>query len=145
MKLVLVAGAWVGGLIIGLEAEAPVSALLLLSVAALALGLLLRMRGVSVWAPLLAAAVLMGVLRVEVPQGPEPRGLHQSRVPSLSEGWWSATRSYRAPVWNSLYPSTLWTGVRGKGWEDGAGRAKVLARPPFELVVSPTGFDQPWL
>ena len=132
MKLVLVAGAWVGGLIIGLEAEAPVSALLLLSVAALALGLLLRMRGVSVWAPLLAAAVLMGVLRVEVPQGPEPLGPSPIPRPVTVRGLVVSDPELSGP--GVEFVISIDAVDRGKGWEDGAGRAKVLARPPFELV-----------
>ncbi len=57
------AGAWVGGVVLGLEADVPTLAILLLLGAAVPLALLLRIKGASLWPALLACVLLLGLLR----------------------------------------------------------------------------------
>ena len=72
MKLVFFSAAWIAGLLIGLEADVHLPALIAFSVAAVALGVLLRTRSISFQPALLALVLLMALIRVEADQGPTP-------------------------------------------------------------------------
>jgi len=69
LKLAALAAAWIVGLLVGLETDVYLAALVLFSLAAGILALLLRSRGVSPWAALLMVVMLMGLIRVEAPEG----------------------------------------------------------------------------
>ena len=53
MKLVTLTAAWVAGLLLGLEFEADVLALVLFSLAAITLAFLAKCKGLSLWVPFL--------------------------------------------------------------------------------------------
>ena len=72
MKLVTLTAAWVAGLLVGLEFEADVLALVLFSLAAITLAFLAKCKGLSLWVPFLMLVTLMGLLRVELSQDPFP-------------------------------------------------------------------------
>ena len=132
MKLVALAAAWVTGLLIGLEMNAYLPALVLLSLAALILACLLRAKGLSFWPALLIVVLFMGLIRMEVSDGPE--------VLKPSGGLQSIT--VRGLVVSD--PEVSGPGVaftiavdavdRGEGWEGKGGKVLVFASPPAELV-----------
>ena len=62
MKLVFIAAAWTVGLIVGLEMEVYLPALVLFCLAAAVLALLLRGNGFSGWPALLALVDFLGAL-----------------------------------------------------------------------------------
>ena len=69
MTLALVVAAWLAGLLLGLKVQVEPVPLLLLAVATLPLGWLLRLTGRSIWPAALAGASLLALLRVEAPRG----------------------------------------------------------------------------
>ena len=134
MKLVTFAAAWIAGLIIGLEADVYLPALVLLSIAAVLLACLLRIRGASPWPAILVAVALVGFVRVEASEGRGHLGPSDDLKPMAVYGVVVSD------------PGVSGTGVefdisveavdRGNGPEESGGRVKVFARPPGELVLS---------
>lgn len=70
MKLALLASAWLAGILLGLRVEAGLLPVVLLLLAALPAGILLRLLGRSLWPVLLVVVLLAGLLRIEVLQVP---------------------------------------------------------------------------
>ena len=69
MALVLLTAAGLAGLLLGLRLDADPLPLLLLLLAMLPLGLLLRLNGRSLWPVALAGVLLLALLRVEATDG----------------------------------------------------------------------------
>ena len=65
MKLALLVGAWLGGTWLGLRADAAPLPVLLLLLAAIPAGILLRMARLSLWPAVLVGLFLLALLRVE--------------------------------------------------------------------------------
>ncbi len=134
MKLVAFAAAWIAGLIVGLEADVYLPALVFLSTAAVLLACLLRIRGFSPWPAILIVVALMGLVRVEASAGKGYPGPSDALKPIIVYGLVVSD------------PEVSGTGVEftisveavdmGNGLEEGRGRVKVFARPPGELVQS---------
>ncbi len=134
MKLVAFAAAWIAGLIIGLEADVYLPALVLLSTAAALLACLLWSRGTSPWPAILIMVALMGLVRVEASGGNDHLGPSDSFKPIVVYGVVVSD------------PEISGTGVefdisveavdRGDGLKESKGRVKVFAKPPRELVQS---------
>ncbi|MCE2463731.1 MAG: DUF4131 domain-containing protein, partial [Dehalococcoidia bacterium] len=134
MYLVAFAAAWIAGLIIGLEANVYLPALFLLSITAVLLACLLRIRGASTWPAILIAVALVGFVRVEASGGNDHLGPSDSIKPIAVYGVIVSD------------PEISGTGVefdisveavdRGNGLEESKGRVKVFSRPPRELVLS---------
>ena len=131
MKLVFIAAAWVAGLMIGLEMEVYLPALVLFCLAAAVFAILLKGNGVSAWPALLALVLLMGIIRLEASGGPEP--LEPSGpLPITLRGLVVSDPELAGPgVELTLSVESV---DRGDGWEEGSGRVLVVARPPRELV-----------
>ena len=133
MKLVAFAAAWIAGLIIGLEADVYLPALVLLSIAAALLACLLWSRGTSPWPAILILVALMGFVRVEASGGNDHLGPSDSFKP---------ISVYGVVVSD---PEISGTGVgfdisveavdKGDGLEESKGRVKIFAKPPRELVL----------
>ena len=70
MRLGLLAAAWLAGTYIGLRTDSPTLPLLLLFLAVLAGGPLLRLYRLSLWPVVLAAVLLLALLRVETADQP---------------------------------------------------------------------------
>lgn len=71
MKLGLLAAAWLAGIFLGSRVEAGLLPVAFLLLAALPLGVLLRLLGRSLWPVLLVAVLLAGLLRMEVSDVPD--------------------------------------------------------------------------
>ena len=65
MKLALLVGAWLAGILLGFHVEADLLPVALLLLAALPAGVLLRLVGRSLWPVLLVVVLLAGLLRIE--------------------------------------------------------------------------------
>ena len=65
MKLALLVGAWLAGILLGFHVEADLLPVALLLLAALPAGMLLRLVGRSLWPVLLVVVLLAGLLRIE--------------------------------------------------------------------------------
>ena len=134
MKLLALTAAWVAGLLLGLEMNVNVLALVLLSFAALTLAFLFKSKGVSLWLPFLMLVALMGLVRVE---------LSQDAVPLASSGG-SGSVKIRGQVAGD--PQLSGSGVKfkfsvdsvnwGEGWEKARDKVLVNARPPRDLVLT---------
>ena len=134
MRLPVLVAAWIGGLLLGLELDAYIPALVLLSVSGLVAAGLLRFLGWSPWPGLLAVVLIMGFLRAEMSQTP---GIFED-IDALEEV------TVRGQVASD--PELSGPGVelvldarsvdRGAGLEDAGGKLLVTARPPIELVRS---------
>ncbi len=72
MKLAYLAGAWLGGVLIGLETRTDTLPLLLLIGASIALGLALRVRRMPVFPAVLAVVLVLGVWRTDGSGAPVP-------------------------------------------------------------------------
>ena len=134
MKLLVLAFAWIVGLLIGLELDVYLPALVLYSVAALILALLLWTRGVSPWPALLAVVVLIGILRVDVSDQPEPLAPSDGLQPTKVRGLVSSDPETSGP--GVEFRLSVDAVDRGQGWEGGAGRILVIARPSRGMVES---------
>lgn len=132
MTLVVLAAGWIAGILLGLETDAGVPALVLFSVAAAALAGLLKIRGLSPWPALVALVLLIGVIRVQVSEG----------TPPLKD-----LASFRNLVIQGVVatePEAAGAGVEfvlsldgidlGDGLEDASGKVRVVARPTADLV-----------
>ena len=73
MRLGLLAAAWLAGTYIGLRTDSPAFPFLLLFLATLAGAPLLRLYRLSLWPIVLAAVLLLALLRVEATDQPSPR------------------------------------------------------------------------
>jgi len=77
MRLLALAAAWMAGLLIGLEFSLHLTALYLFLSACVPLAFLLRARRSSVWPAVIAAVLLLGLLRVQLQDaGPPPISLY---------------------------------------------------------------------
>ena len=66
MKLLALGAAWIGGLLIGLLTQVPLLPVLLLLLAVVVLGILLRVRGQPLWPIVLLPVLLLGLIRAEL-------------------------------------------------------------------------------
>ena len=132
MKLVALVAAWMGGLLLGLQANAYLPAVLLLSVAALALACLLKSRDRSLWPALLALVLLMGITNVELREGPDALKPFSAMASVTASGVIVSDPEVSGPGVEFTMSVDAVDG--GAGWEEAGGRVLVLARPPVELV-----------
>ena len=132
MKLVALVAAWMGGLLLGLQANAYLPAVLLLSVAALALACLLKSRDRSLWPALLALVLLMGITNVELREGPDALKPFSAMPSVTASGVIVSDPEVSGPGVEFTMSVDAVDG--GAGWEEAGGRVLVLARPPVELV-----------
>ena len=132
MKLVALAAAWIGGLLIGLETNVYVPALVLLSVAALFLACILRNRSLSTWPSLLALVVLMGLVSVEVREGSDSLEPIYGRQSVTVRGLIISDPELSGP--GVEFIMAVEAVDKGTGWEEARGKVLVVARPPSELI-----------
>ncbi len=131
MKLAVLVAAWVAGVLVGLEANAYLPAVALLSLAAAILGCLFWTRRWSLWPPLLALIMLMGILRVEAY---ETTPLMPSDTPQPIEVAGLIVSDPEVSGPGVEFVVSVDAVDRGMGWEDETGKVLVYARPPLELV-----------
>ena len=132
IKLVFLAAAWIAGLLIGLEGDVHLPALIAFSVAALALGILLRIRSISVQPALLVLVLLMALIRVEVGQGPRPLLTSDSSRPFTVRGLVISDPERSGTL--TEFVLSIDCLDRGDGCEESTGKLLVRARPTAELV-----------
>ena len=132
MTLVVLIAAWIAGLLIGLDMNVSPAALALFSLAALILTGLLRSKGLSAWPGLLVLALLLGLLRVEVSDGPRPLDSFDNLQPVTVLGRVVTDPEVSGPAVEFVI--SVDAVDRGGGREDGGARLQVFARPPRELV-----------
>ena len=130
MRLVGIAAAWVAGLMAGLEWNAYLPALALLLLASVLLALLLWNRAGPVWPALLAAVMLLGVIRVEAFEDTPPRLAPERQV--VVRG--SVTDDPEQTGATVQFTLALESLDRGQGLKQTSGKVLVLARPNRELV-----------
>lgn len=132
MKLVTLTAAWVAGLLLGLEFEADVLALVLFSLAAITLAFLAKCKGLSLWVPFLMLVTLMGLLRVELSQDPFPLTSSGGSGPVKIRGQVISDPqlSGQGVEFTISVDSVDW----GEGWEEARDRILVMTRPPRELL-----------
>ncbi len=132
MRLIFLAAAWIAGTLVGLETNAYLPSLISFAIAAVVLALIFRIRGFSLWIPILALVMVMGIIRVETSE--DTLSFQTTdRLHSIS---------IRGVVADD--PELAASGVEfvlgvdaidtGEVWEDGEGSVLVIARPPRELV-----------
>ena len=136
MTLVVLAAAWIAGLLIGLEMglemDVYLPALVALSLAALLLACLLRLRRLPALAPVLALAALAGLLRVEAVG--EQAGLSppDSFQPVKVRGLITSDPEVSGP--GVEFVLSVDAVDVGEGWLSDKGRVLVFARPTWEMV-----------
>ncbi len=148
MKLLYLTAAWVGGLLFGLILNPPIWAVLIPTVALLVIGLMslaIARRSAAEWAEmkkqrpftlfvttLLAALILLGVLRSADAESPPPLVPDDFPNPVRVEGIVTAPPD---SLGNSLrFVLQAHTIDTGDGWEEFAAHLLVTARPTPELV-----------
>ncbi len=136
MTLVVLAAAWIAGLLIGLEMglemDVYLPALVALSLAALLLACLFRLRRLPALAPVLALAALAGLLRVEAVG--EQAGLSplDSFQPVKVRGLITSDPEVSGP--GVEFVLSVDAVDVGEGWLSDKGRVLVFARPTWEMV-----------
>lgn len=132
MRLVALVAAWVAGLLLGLEIGLYLWALALFSVAAVSLAGLLKLRGLSPWLAILAVIILIGLIRVEVSEGPEPLKASTEPRPITVVGLVSNDPELSGR--GVEFVLSVDSIDRGEGREQGEGKLLVFARPTAGLV-----------
>ena len=132
MWAVVFIGAWIAGLLVGLEADVYVPALVSFSLAAAILAYLLKLGGVSPWPGVLAVVLLVSVVRVEAAERPA------SGVPADSLRSITIVGEVVSDPELSARGVEFTVSVRavdlGAGWVEDRGKVLVFARPTSELV-----------
>ena len=132
MKLVTLAAGWIAGILLGLELDVYLPAVVLFAIGAVSLALLLWSKGVSLWAPLLAVVLLLGLLRVEVSEGPDSLLAAVGPGPVTILGTVVDDPELSGPGVEFTVSVHSVEGV--EGLQKGRGKIRVFARPPRELV-----------
>ena len=86
MRLALLVGAWLGGTWLGLRADAALLPVLLLLLAAIPAGILLRMARLSLWPAVLVGVLLLALFRVEATEDGGPPLVSQDKQPVTVQG-----------------------------------------------------------
>ena len=134
MTLVALVAAWIAGLVIGLEADVPISAIALFSLAALALGGILWHRGLAPWPALLILVTLMGLIRAELSEGEGFLRPSDGLQTVVVRGAVASDPELSSP--GVEFRLTVDAVDRGEGWEEDQGKMLVFARPTREMVRS---------
>ena len=134
MKLVALAAAWIAGLLVGLETNVYLPALVLFSLSALILAWLFRSKGVSPWPALLAVFVAAGVLRVEASEAQGFLVPSDTLQPVKVRGLVVNDPEFSGPGVEFIL--SVDAVEMGQGWEESQGKLLVLARPPGSLVLA---------
>ena len=132
MALVLLTAAGLAGLLLGLRLDADPLPLLLLLVATLPLGLLLRLNGRSLWPVALAGVLLLALLRVEATDGqPVPLVTQDGQTVTLRGRVITDPEATAQRVRFVLAVEAI---DRGYGWQQLRSKSLIYADPPASLV-----------
>jgi competence protein ComEC len=132
LTLVLLVAAWLAGVLLGLYIDAAPLPLLLLLLAVLPLGLLLRIAGRSAWPAVLVGIGLLALLRVEATDAPPaPLVTRDGQVVTLRGRIVGDPESTARKVKFVLAVAAI---DRGDGWQPLRSKSLVYADPPASLV-----------
>ena len=128
----MLVGAWLGGTWLGLRADAAPLPVLLLLLAAIPAGILLRMARLSLWPALLVALLLLALFRVEVTEDSGPPLVSQDRQPVTVQG--RVVTDPEATRRQSKFVLAVEAIDRGGGLAPLESRVLVYADPPESLL-----------
>jgi competence protein ComEC len=133
MKLALLTGGWMAGVLLGFQLDLPPAAVLLLALAALPLAVLLRLARCPVWPAVLAGVLLLGLWRVALVEPPAALLLENRQEVSLLGRIHTDPEATAQRVRFVLDVAAL---DRGEGWEEQEGRVLTYATPPAMLLTA---------
>ena len=132
MKLALLVGAWLGGTWLGLRADAAPLPVLLLLLAAVPAGILLRMARLSLWPAVLVGLLLLALFRVEATEDSGPPLVTQDRQPVTVQG--RVVTDPEATRRQTKFVLAVEAIDRGGGFAPVESRVQVYADPPESLL-----------
>ena len=132
MRLGLLAAAWLAGVYIGLRSDPPAFPLLLLLLATLAAGLLLRLHRLPLWPLVLTAVLLLALLRVEATDRPLTRLVTKDGQVVTLQG--TIIDDPEATAQRIKFAIAVEAVDRGHGPEPVQAKVLVYAQPPDPLV-----------
>ena len=132
MRLALLVGAWLGGTWLGLRADAAPLPVLLLLLAVIPAGILLRMARLSLWPAVLVCILLLALLRVEATEESGPPLVSQDSQPVTVQG--RVVSDPEATRRQTKFVLAVETVDRGGGLVPLEGRVQVYAQPPESLL-----------
>ena len=132
MRLGLLAAAWLAGVYIGLRSDPPSFPLLLLLLAAVAAGLLLRLHRLPLWPLVLTAVLLLALLRVEATDRPLTQLVTKDGQVVTLQG--TIIDDPEATTQRIKFALAVEAVDRGHGLEPVKAKVLVYAQPPDSLV-----------
>ena len=133
MRLALLVGAWLGGTWLGLRADAAPLPVLLLMLAAIPAGILLRMARLSLWPAVLVGLLLLALFRVEATEDSGPALVSQDRQPVTIQG--RVVTDPEATRRQTKFVLAVEAVDRGGGLAPLESRVLVYAEPPESLLA----------
>ena len=132
MRLALLVGAWLGGTWLGLRADAAPLPVMLLLLAAIPAGILLRMARLSLWPAVLVVLLLLALLRVEATEDSGPPLVSLDRQPVTVQG--RVVSDPEATRRQTKFVLAVEAIDRGAGLAPLESRVLVYAEPPDSLL-----------
>lgn len=137
MKLAFLAAAWLAGVLLGLRVSPSILPVVLLLLSVLSAGALLRGAHRSIWPAVLAGVFLLGLLRVEVGEGPPAPLAVREKEPVALLGRIADDREPTARRIKFVFEVDAVD--RDGGMESVSAKALVYANPPESLVSQRDG------